>query len=129
MLSKQNLAEQLWDRISWITCGFGERMRRLYICFLCAVLLPAIGYMFSGIKFGEYGINYDIIGGTPVGLSRILDDFGMCLHFSIVTFSTVGYGNIVPDGRWSYIISASQILTGMLFLAVFTSVTLKKILK
>ncbi|NSA58525.1 ion channel [Clostridium beijerinckii] len=51
------------------------------------------------------------------------------LHFSIVTFSTVGYGNIIPDGLGSYIISASQILIGILFIATLTSVTIKKILK
>jgi Uncharacterized low-complexity proteins len=128
MLSKQRL-NQIWDRISWLICGFGEKIERLFGWFIFFILAPAAGYMISGIKVGESVINYDVIGGTPVGLDKWMEDFGMCLHFSIVTFSTVGYGNIIPDGLGSYIISASQILIGILFIATLTSVTIKKILK
>lgn len=71
---------------------------------------------------------YPLIDGTEFSLISFVKDFGKCLHFSIVTFSTVGYGNIVPSGI-SYIISAIQILIGVLFVALFTSIMLKKILR
>lgn len=129
MLSKEYFLGQVWERISWLICGFGEKMERLFICFISIILLPAIGYMFTGINVGESIIKYTIIGGNPVEIIQLIKDFGMCLHFSIVTFSTVGYGNITPYGAGSYFVSAVQILTGMLFSAIFTSVILKKILR
>lgn len=129
MLSKRHFWEQVWERISWLICGFGEKIERLFISFLIVILLPAIGYMFAGINIGQSVIKYTFVGGKRVGIIQILKDFGICLHFSIVTFSTVGYGNITPYGAGSYLISALQILTGILFLAVFTSVILKKILR
>lgn len=129
MLSKEHFWEQMWERISWLICGFGEKMGWLFRSFIIIILFPAIGYMFTGINVGNSIIKYTFVGGTPVGIIQIIKDFGMCLHFSIVTFSTVGYGNITPYGAGSYFISALQIITGIIFLATFTSVILKRILK
>lgn len=121
---------QIWDKISWLLCGYGEKLWRFVIAFLSIIVLPAFGYLFCGLQIGNapYPLKYNIGIEGIFNLINLLKDFGMCLHFSIVTFSTVGYGNIVPYG-WSYVISAIQILMGVVFVAVFTSVVLKKILK
>jgi hypothetical protein len=86
--------------------------------------------LLCGLQIGSelYPLKYHIGGEGTFNLINLVKDFGKCVHFSIVTFSTVGYGNIVPYG-WSYVISAVQILMGVVFVAVFTSVVLKKILK
>ena len=120
--------QQVWDRFSWLVCGYGEKLRRFVVTFLLTIIIPAIGYLFCGIKVGDKTIRYPLIDGTEFSLINFVKDFGKCLHFSIVTFSTVGYGNIVPSGI-SYIISAIQILIGVLFVALFTSIMLKKILR
>lgn len=120
--------KQPWDRFSWIVCGFGEKLGRFIAFFLAAIIIPAFGYLLCGIQLGKEIIKYTIVGNDPFTLGDWLRDFGKCLHFSIVTFSTVGYGNIVPING-SYIISAIQILVGILFIALFTSIVLKKILK
>ena len=120
--------QQVWDRFSWLVCGYGEKLGRFVVTFLLTIIIPAIGYLFCGIKVGDKTIRYPLIDGTEFSLINFVKDFGKCLHFSIVTFSTVGYGNIVPSGI-SYIISAIQILIGVLFVALFTSIMLKKILR
>ncbi|MCT4662017.1 MAG: ion channel [Tissierellales bacterium] len=122
-----------WDKsvlfLGWILFGFGERMSRFVFWASGYVLIFTIIYMFTGIKnsSGEV-IKYVLEGGTPVPVSEIINDFFECMHFSIITFSTVGYGNITPYG-WSLLVSAVQIISGVALVALFTSVIVKKFLR
>ncbi|WP_394922875.1 pentapeptide repeat-containing protein [uncultured Robinsoniella sp.] len=129
MLAKQTWYLQVWDRISWAMCGFGEKLNRFVIWFSSTIILFAILYMFSGLQLYDKEINYTLFHGTPVPFTEILKDFGSCLHFSIVTFSTVGYGNITPLTNISTFLCSLQILIGILFVAMFTSIIIKKLIR
>lgn len=48
------------------------------------------------------------------------DDFGVALYFSTVTFSTVGYGDVVPPESWR-LISALEGIDGMLMIGWSTA--------
>jgi hypothetical protein len=52
--------------------------------------------------------------------ATVVHDRESCLYFSIVTFTTLGYGDYRPtlDGR---MVSATEALTGYVFLGVFIS--------
>jgi uncharacterized protein YjbI with pentapeptide repeats len=125
--------EDFWDRfvlfLSWILFGFGERMGRFVFWSTGYIIIFSLIYMFTGItdSSGEL-IKYCIIGGQPVPLNEVANDFFQCMHFSVVTFSTVGYGNITPYG-WSLLVSAIQVISGVALIALFTSVIVKKFLK
>jgi hypothetical protein len=61
----------------------------------------------------------DALSGQPLfeklgQVARI--DFGEALHFSVVTLSTVGYGDILPRDDGIRILAAIQMLTGQLLL-------------
>lgn len=129
MLAKKTWYLQIWDRISWAVCGFGEKLNRFIIWFSSSIILFAISYMFSGLQLNGKEINYTLFHGTPVSFTEILGDFGSCLHFSIVTFSTVGYGNITPLTSTSTFLCSLQILIGILFVAMFTSIIIKKLIR
>jgi len=129
MCAKDKITDKIWDRFSWITCGFGEKISRVFLCFISIILIPAIGYLFTGLNVGGTIIKYTIVGGDVINPTKFIKDFAFCLHFSIVTFSTVGYGNITPCSFGSYFISAIQIILGILFVAIFTSLMLKKVIK
>jgi uncharacterized protein YjbI with pentapeptide repeats len=127
------IKKSYWDKfiffLSWILCGFGERMGRFLVWFTLFIVSTTFAYMLGGVSVGQNKIiQYTIIGGSPVPFHEMWEDFLLCLHFSIVTFSTVGYGNITPYG-WSYFISAIQIIVGIIFVAILTSVIVKKLLK
>lgn len=129
MKTKKNFLDRFIFYISWSLCGFGDRMSRFLLWFLIFILSTSLAYMFCGLSLDGNGvIKYSIstILSTPV--SQIIADFLTCIHFSIVTFSTVGYGNITPYGS-SYVVSAIQIIMGIVFVAIFTSVIVKKFLK
>lgn len=129
MLSKEKWYQQIWDRISWAVCGFGERIGRFSVWFTLIIVLFALLYMFSGVQLGERKIDYSLFGGTSVSMTQQILDFGLCLHFSIVTLSTVGYGNITPLTHMSMFFCSAQILIGILLVAIFTSIVIKKLMR
>lgn len=129
MIAKKRWYLQIWDRISWSICGFGERAGRFAIWFVSNIIFFAICYMFSGLQIGDRKIQYTLQGGNSASIGRVIKDFGMCIHFSVVTFSTVGYGNVTPLNGISTFLCTVQILVGMLFVAIFTSIMVKKLIR
>ena len=65
---------------------------------------------------------YYFIDGTTTGDGTFLHSF----FFSVHTLSTVGYGNISPNGIVGNLISSIEIFTGMLSLAVMTGLIFSK---
>lgn len=127
MITKERWYMQIWDRISWILCGFGEKNLRFILWIAGIIVAFAICYLFSGLQLTDRQIQYVLIGGNPFDLLRLLKDLGLCLHFSVVTLATVGYENITPLGWFSTGLWTLQILLGLLFVATFTSIIIKKI--
>jgi ion channel len=52
------------------------------------------------------------------------DVFADCLHFSIVTMATLGYGDIVPHSRSVKLTSDFQVISGLVLLVVALGMTL-----
>jgi hypothetical protein len=48
-----------------------------------------------------------------------LDGLLYSLYLSIITFTTVGYGDALPIGRVSHAVSAAEGLFGLLFFGLF----------
>lgn len=124
----QRIINYIIGFLSWLLCGFGDRMNRFILWFIGFVFSFSILYMFTGIKIVEDRIiDYSFVGTlSPIG--QIWKDFLMCLNFSIVTLSTVGYGNIIPIGN-SHLLSSIQMLIGIGFVSIFTAILIKKVIK
>lgn len=129
MIAKEKWYMQIWDRISFILCGFGEKVLRFILWFTGIIVAFAIFYMFSGLQMADRNIQYVFVGGKPFDLVQMLKDFALCIHFSVVTLSTVGYGNITPLGLVSTGLCTLQIMFGLLFVATFTSIIIKRIIR
>lgn len=52
------------------------------------------------------------------GLESDMSDFANAFFFSVHTLTTVGYGNVYPDGLWTNLISSAEAATGLLVFAV-----------
>jgi len=75
-----------------------------------ALLLVAFGWMYQIL-----GIVDTTRDGNPV-TSR----FSTCIYYSIVTFTTLGYGDLQPQGL-GRVLAAMQALTGYLILGILAS--------
>ena len=59
----------------------------------------------------------------PEGQFRIPDenpmDYGSCLYYSIVTITTLGFGDYTPTHAWSQGVTACEVMTGLIVLGLF----------
>ncbi len=78
-------------------------------------LMVFIGFLVFISSIGIYLFEHDADGGR-------VDDLSDALYWSIVTLSTVGYGDITPHTVGGRLVTVTLILTGLGVLAFFTSI-------
>ncbi|MFB6197401.1 MAG: pentapeptide repeat-containing protein, partial [Halobacteriaceae archaeon] len=89
-----------------ISCGYGMRLGRILTVFVIAPMFPAILYAFGGHRFDTGAGQLSSIGEllTPTGQAIMFKN----IHFSYITFLTIGYGNIGPKGALARILAGLE---------------------
>ncbi|WP_455540100.1 ion channel [Terrisporobacter sp.] len=118
--------EKFKSTIFYYICGYGERPTFALISSLEIVLIFSIIYMFSGLCINERIIHYNlnILFYLPRKLMYV--DFIDCFYFSLVTFTSVGYGDIFPIG-YSVLFSCIEMILGVTMVGVWTATLARKI--
>lgn len=104
-----------------VLCGYGERPRRIVTFSLTQVLICALFYFFFGIIDGDGLIQFQADAQLMTNIGNLLNT----LYFSVVTFTTLGYGDLIPVGL-SRAVAAIQAFSGTFTLALFVIVFSKK---
>ena len=104
-----------------VFCGYGERPLRVILFSLCFILICGITYYFLGIGDSgsvlAFNAQHDALENAKTFLKT--------LYFSVVTFTTLGYGDLVPIGP-SRVVAAIEAFAGSFTLALFVVVFVKK---
>lgn len=118
--------EKIKSTIFYYICGYGERPTFALISSMEIVLIFSIIYMFSGLCINERIIHYNlnILFYLPRKLMYV--DFIDCFYFSLVTFTSVGYGDIFPIG-YSVLFSCIEMILGVTMVGVWTATLARKI--
>lgn len=118
----------------------GESLRRIFassaiIILFCGFLYPFVG----GFASSESGHVYQMsIAGwseiTTVGdaANSIINSVPILLqsiYFSIITFSTIGYGDLYPTGAGTKILVGSESLAGAVMVALFIFVLSRRVVR
>ncbi|CAJ1873292.1 hypothetical protein PEKONANI_03154 [Aeromonas jandaei] len=109
---------------SWIVdlfCGYGEAPMRVVLFSLLLIFICSIFYFFFGLSFNGNHLSYH--PGAPFEQNAIF--LLECLYYSVVTFTTLGYGDFTPIGL-SRLFAAFEAFTGSFTLALFVVVFVKK---
>jgi uncharacterized protein YjbI with pentapeptide repeats len=119
---------RIWLEVYRLLAGYGEKPGRVIFMAALVIFIAAVLFAFGGIVIGEFTpeeriINYDLTFSIPGGPA--IRDFGQCLYYSFVTFTTLGYGDIHPVG-YSKIIACAEAFTGAFFIALFVVVFVRK---
>ncbi len=110
----------------WIT-NYGTNWRRI---------LKSSGFVILGTGFlywvlSRFQTARDLVLGIPIGTiytdgaSKGIAGFLNALYYSLVTFTTLGYGDMHPTG-WLKALSALEALTGAVFMALIVAVIARK---
>jgi len=104
--------KKLWRYILDITCGYGYKPERGFYFLFGVWLIFSIFYTLISF-FKGYGLKID---GTEVsGFKNILL---YALYFSAITFTTVGYGDVVPIDWLTRILASIEAILGVSIMAI-----------
>jgi hypothetical protein len=102
-------------------CGYGEDPLRIVGISILLIFFCAILYTFTGLNYQGEHLAYSSLQ-TPM---ENFNFFLSSLYYSVVTFTTLGYGDFTPVGI-SRAIAAMEAFTGSFTIALFVVVFVKK---
>ena len=104
-----------------ILCGYGEKPENIVIFSITLVLISALLYFFLGVSYDGNMLQFD----PGKGITKNLANFAMTIYYSVVTFTTLGYGDITPVG-FTRFVAAIEAFIGSFTLALFVVVFVKR---
>lgn len=111
--SKEHLGRWIFNHVMNITSGFGERPIRVLAWWIIVIVGFALFY------FNGKGL---MVGGDNISHTETFLDY---LYFSIVTFTTLGFGDIAPKPDFRIFASIEAII-GAILTAMFIYVFSRK---
>jgi len=113
---------RIWSKVVDLFCAYGESPPRVIGFSVLINLLCAIAYFVIGIRSPEGPLRLDLQAGFADNVVAYLN----CVYYSIVTFTTLGYGDITPTAGVLRGLAALQAFTGAFMMAMFVAVFGKK---
>lgn len=110
--------------LSWLVdlfSGYGEKPLNVVLFSIALIVFCGLLYFLVGVQHAGQTLGLALERGWLANL----DDLGDCLYFSVVTFTTLGYGDITPHGM-ARPIAAFEAFAGSFTMALFVVVFVKK---
>lgn len=121
---------KFFDSISKYTIGYGEKPWNIVYITIFIISIFAFLYMFTGIQ----NINKDIVGISfsnfnDISFKEILSIYTDLWYFSMVTFTTVGYGDLIVATTIGKILVSIEVFFGVTIAATWASVVIKRMIR
>lgn len=116
------LGRYLISTLNWHLHRHGESLRRLLWVSGSLILGCGLIYSVAGIARSDPETTYRITLADLTTPGAALVDLLNGVYFSVITFSTVGYGDFYPASPFSRILVGIESLIGALFIALFVFV-------
>ncbi len=96
-----------------------------FLMVFCAIIYPLVG----GVQETQSQMTITYSVGDPAAITPhgLLIVFAKSLYFSVVTFATLGYGDIHPIGTWARALAGGEALLGSLLMALLLFVLTRSI--
>lgn len=127
---KDYLSSKFFDSLSKYTVGYGERPWNILTVSILTISIFAFLYMFVGIKTLDnelIGISMKTINQYP--LTKIISTYIDLWYFSMITFTTVGYGDMIVTTTLGKMLVSLEVFLGITIGAAWTSVIIKKMIR
>ena len=104
-----------------LLCGYGEKPENTITFSILLIFTCALGYFMFGVNYYDQVLKFD----PSAALSENLTTFFMATYYSVVTFTTLGYGDITPFGITRFI-AVIEAFLGSFTIALFVVVFVKR---
>lgn len=110
-----------------VSCGYGLRLYRIAFVFIVFPLFAGVLFAFGGDPFattrgGEIQLSSFDAVTTSDGLNKLL----LSVYFSYITFLTIGYGNIGPEGFGARFLAAALVYMNVILAGLFLYALIKR---
>ncbi|WDE09923.1 ion channel [Thalassomonas haliotis] len=113
--------KRLTSKVIDLFCGYGEAPVRIIGISILIIICCAFIYAMTGLNYQGDIQTFDSSASFTDNFSLYLS----CLYYSVVTFTTLGYGDFTPVGI-SRTVAAVEAFTGSFTIALFVVVFVKK---
>jgi hypothetical protein len=113
--------KRLFSKLIDVFCGYGEEPVRVVLFSLLLIFICSFFYLFLGVSYQGEVLMYQSEQSWQQNLNLLFN----CMYYSVVTFTTLGYGDITPVGG-SRLVAAIEAFTGSFTIALFVVVFVKK---
>ena len=125
---KKMSLKRLGSKIIEITTGYGERLNNIFGTMIIVILVCMFLYGIEGVKYSDPINGERIIGFFNQDIEKfgLLNTIGNLFYFSVVVYSTVGFGEIIPIGPICKSVMIFEGIIGGLILAILIIALYKK---
>ena len=116
---------RILSKLAHITIGYGEKVGKIIYTILGVIVVCAFLYGIEGVNYQDRILGYWVGDLHEYGL---LPTIGNLFYFSVVVFSTVGFGDIVPIGPLGKSIMIFEGIIGGLIIAVLIIALYKQLM-
>ena len=113
------------SKIAHLTTGYGEKVGNIFYTAIWTIIVCALLYGIEGVSYKSHILGFfgevDQFGG-------MLNIIGNLFYFSIVVFTTVGFGDIVPIGPIGKSIMIFEGIIGGMIMAVLIIAIYKQLM-
>ena len=115
---------RLSSKVIDLLCGYGEKTFRVIGFSASFVVLNSFAFFCFGIRYGDDVLRY----ASNQTLAENMREYLLCLYFSGVTLTTLGYGDIAPIGI-SRAFAVNEAFCGAFMMALFVLVFGRKMIR
>ena len=108
-----------------LTTGYGEKVGNIFYTVLAVIVACATLYGIAGVQYGDNILGFS---GDVEAFGGMLNVIGNLFYFSVVVFSTVGFGEIVPINLLGKSIMIIEGLIGGLILSILIIAIYKQLM-
>ena len=112
-------------KLAHMTTGYGEKIGNIFYTAIWVIIVCSLLYGIEGVSYKDYILGFF---GDVEQLGGMLNVIGNLFYFSVVVFSTVGFGDIVPLGPLGKSIMIFEGIIGGLIMAVLIIALYKKLM-
>ena len=112
---------RFWSKLVDLLCGYGEIPYRVIGSSFLYILFNSLVFCLLGMQYNGEVYAFDL----DLAFLDNLTVFGYGLYYSVVTFTTLGYGDFTPVG-WSRPFAAVLAFNGAFMIALFILAFVKK---